>query len=699
MGLSVLKYRPKSEETLEVVFAGEFFTRTPKAEFNRMLALALYGEGVALGILNRGPQDIYLGISDESLMLLEQMEKDLPRDPDFYLCWAGEDDIGLYETPVFQLVTGTTVDKNGYTCPVIELKSSDRSWEEAARVLKEQLEDLRRKVQHYEIYTADFQSCFFTKPVKNEPTEETQSSLEAIDPKLVPRFISSETIRSVNPNAWLLLVEEGERVHIEDRRMLEEVFFNPWEKLIFLEAIPLDIWGLEYLIVPSLRFLRGRVVQDLTAPVDKMPFICRGRWAPVRIIRPSFLAEKRRQRLLKEGPLEIPAYHYHHLLAVDALAAGKPGEALTAFQAAYREAPEPYRALVLRNLSLVLINHKHYEEALGILQDGQKLYPAYTDLRYLIGLAYWKQQYYDEALEECFQAIEKGEATSWYYSDPGAGSYKPMFLVAEIYREKGNLNGAITAYVGSLTYNSFFLPALQRLAQVSTDRLITNKILGLLFQLLDLRQPEVREVFSRNLEKCSKAYTFNFRGQVYHYFYHYHNVTWDNERAVEIPIIREIVKECRGKRILEVGNVLSHYFPVEHDILDKYEKAAGILNQDVVDFAPVKEYDLIVSISTLEHVGWDEEPQQPEKILRAMEVLKTVLAPGGEMVLTLPVGYNPEMDKMLADGRLSFTECYGLKRVSAANEWVEAPWRKVLGTQYGKPYPGANGLVIGIVRR
>jgi hypothetical protein len=82
-----------------------------------------------------------------------------------------------------------------------------------------------------------------------------------------------------------------------------------------------------------------------------------------------------------------------------------------------------------------------------------------------------------------------------------------------------------------------------------------------------------------------------------------------------------------------------------------------------------------------------------------MEVLKAVLAPGGEMVVTLPVGYNPEMDKMLADGRLSFTECYGLKRVSAANEWVEAPWREVLGTEYGKPYPGANGLVIGIIRR
>ena len=95
-----------------------------------------------------------------------------------------------------------------------------------------------------------------------------------------------------------------------------------------------------------------------------------------------------------------------------------------------------------------------------------------------------------------------------------------------------------------------------------------------------------------------------------------------NERAIEVPIVWKIVSEYSEGRILEVGNVLSHYFSVCHDILDKYEKADGVINQDVVNFWAPNKYELIVSISTLEHVGWDESPRDPNKILRAIENLK-----------------------------------------------------------------------------
>lgn len=97
--------------------------------------------------------------------------------------------------------------------------------------------------------------------------------------------------------------------------------------------------------------------------------------------------------------------------------------------------------------------------------------------------------------------------------------------------------------------------------------------------------------------------TFVFRVKQYKYFYHKYNTTWKLERTVEVPIIFEVVKKHHDKNILEVGNVLSHYFPVNHDIIDKYEKGKGVINEDVVDFRPPKKYDLIVSISTLEHVG------------------------------------------------------------------------------------------------
>lgn len=54
--------------------------------------------------------------------------------------------------------------------------------------------------------------------------------------------------------------------------------------------------------------------------------------------------------------------------------------------------------------------------------------------------------------------------------------------------------------------------------------------------------------------------TFAFRGDAHRYFYHRYNTTWRNERTVEIPIILEVLNKSKGKSILEVGNVLSHYF-------------------------------------------------------------------------------------------------------------------------------------------
>ena len=81
--------------------------------------------------------------------------------------------------------------------------------------------------------------------------------------------------------------------------------------------------------------------------------------------------------------------------------------------------------------------------------------------------------------------------------------------------------------------------------------------------------------------------TFVFKGYTLNYFHHAYNKTWQNERAVEIPIIWGILTGYQGKRILEVGNVLSHYIPVEHDIVDKYEMAPGVINQDVVDYQAV----------------------------------------------------------------------------------------------------------------
>lgn len=186
-----------------------------------------------------------------------------------------------------------------------------------------------------------------------------------------------------------------------------------------------------------------------------------------------------------------------------------------------------------------------------------------------------------------------------------------------------------------------------------------------------------------------------FQGVSYPHFYHLY--TWNSERVVEIPIIWRIVKENEGKKILEIGNVLSHYFPVSHDIVDKCEKVEGVINEDVVNCRPLEKYDLIVSISTLEHVGWDEKPREYGKILKAIKHLKDLLSPGGKIVVTLSLGHNFEMDGFLKEGRLKFDKQYYLKRTTKDNDWIETNWDDICEVKYEKPFPYANGLVVAVI--
>jgi SAM-dependent methyltransferase len=185
---------------------------------------------------------------------------------------------------------------------------------------------------------------------------------------------------------------------------------------------------------------------------------------------------------------------------------------------------------------------------------------------------------------------------------------------------------------------------------------------------------------------------FELGGQTHRYMVH--PLVLDNERAVEIPIARDFLRGRTGE-ILEVGNVLSNYCAFAHDVVDKYEKAPGVMNEDIVTYAPGKKYDVIVTISTLEHVGWDEQPREPEKLARAIACLKELLAPGGELIATLPLGYNPTVDQMLREGRTGFSKLRFLKRVSGDNAWKEARFEEVKDTKFGHPYSCANAIVIG----
>lgn len=193
--------------------------------------------------------------------------------------------------------------------------------------------------------------------------------------------------------------------------------------------------------------------------------------------------------------------------------------------------------------------------------------------------------------------------------------------------------------------------------------------------------------------------SFSYKNKLLRNFYHRYSTTWRNERQIEIPIAREIiapyVSTCWKNyhprfnknpiNILEVGNVLSHYYDYPHDCVDKFEKAQGVINADIVDWKPKRRYDLILSISTFEHIGYDDDEETYNKPLLAIADCLDILNPGGKMVITLPLGYNPAIDDMLLTGKLiANSETYYRYGINIV--WEEVNRKEALHSYKQKEY-------------
>ena len=188
---------------------------------------------------------------------------------------------------------------------------------------------------------------------------------------------------------------------------------------------------------------------------------------------------------------------------------------------------------------------------------------------------------------------------------------------------------------------------------------------------------------------------FVFEGKSLPLFYHRYNMTWANERAVEVPVAGEFLRRFAGKRVLEVGNVTPHYLDTGHTVLDKFERGPGIINEDIAGFAPGERFDLILSVSTFEHIGYDDEADgdSGERISQAIATCRSLLAGDGQFVLTLPLGYNPALDRMIADGQLGCDRATFLKRTGRL-AWQTVDAEAALASEYGRPFPYANAVMI-----
>jgi septal ring factor EnvC (AmiA/AmiB activator) len=189
--------------------------------------------------------------------------------------------------------------------------------------------------------------------------------------------------------------------------------------------------------------------------------------------------------------------------------------------------------------------------------------------------------------------------------------------------------------------------------------------------------------------------TFTFKGKELYY----NRIKFNNptERAVEISIAFDFIANLTNpQKILEIGNVLSHYENSLSEnigirsrrIVDKFEVDLGVENQDLMSLPSAEKYDAIVSISSVEHVGQGDDPsggygeqieyRDLEGPLKAIAKIYDLLAIDGKALITVPFG------------KLTDAEWY----IQFSQEYLDVLWKK-----YGIPKDAISANYLKLIDR
>ncbi|WP_449419482.1 hypothetical protein [Phormidium nigroviride] len=215
----------------------------------------------------------------------------------------------------------------------------------------------------------------------------------------------------------------------------------------------------------------------------------------------------------------------------------------------------------------------------------------------------------------------------------------------------------------------------------------------------------------------------------------YNRIQFNNpsERAVEVAIAFDFLANLDSKkRILEVGNVLSHYENTLSDylgiksreIIDKYEIDIGVDNQDLISFLSPEKYNAIVSISTVEHIGQGAEPsgnygqavesRDLEEPLKAIAKIYDLLAVGGKALITVPFGKLMDAGWFIQCSQeyldllvkkygipqtaifISFLKLINIETTGSSPRmvWGESNAVELSSVEYNSPWPCANAIAV-----
>jgi len=133
-------------------------------------------------------------------------------------------------------------------------------------------------------------------------------------------------------------------------------------------------------------------------------------------------------------------------------------------------------------------------------------------------------------------------------------------------------------------------------------------------------------------------------------------------------------------------------------VVDKYEQSPGIHSIDFLEFHLPKLFDGFISVSTLEHIGWDEEPREIDKVKYCIEKIRECVTSTRRVFVSFPLGYNDYLDGLVRNKELPFEKTASLVRVDEDQNWKEVELHQALKPEYryGSRFPCANACFFGL---
>lgn len=144
----------------------------------------------------------------------------------------------------------------------------------------------------------------------------------------------------------------------------------------------------------------------------------------------------------------------------------------------------------------------------------------------------------------------------------------------------------------------------------------------------------------------------------------------NSERIVVVSIIMEKIIHDSSMKCLEDLDTINNYYSFPHDIVDKYEMSNLVINLDIVEFNPKEKYDTILSIFTVEHIGFYETEINRGKTTLAKNKMLNLLTSHGSLIITVLLGYNPEIDDLILNNSFNFHILF-LERYSKFNKRID----------------------------